>query len=328
MNVSTRYVSESRLRDGAGIVKAGRASRTAEHNALLRALEALRSSGSAPFDEPMVRAFLTWPLAQVADLARIGLLHRLVVAFIDKRWPGVRSSVVARTSWIDQTITDVLDQSMEQVVILGTGYDTRAYRLEALAGRTVFEVDHPDTQAQKRMALGRAGIEPVSDLRFVATDFNLGNLEIAIASAGYQRSLPTLFLWEGVTNYLNDTAVDATLRWCARASEGSHLIFTYIHRDVLTAPGNYAGARRVFSTLRRANETMTFGIDPAELPGYLAERQLTLVQDLGARTYRQHYYGDAASTIRGHEFYRIAHAATNPRQQPQLRPERHSGGVK
>lgn len=289
-------------------MQAGRASSTAEHNTLFRALETLRPAGQARFEDPLARAFLTWPLAPVADLARIGPIHRLVVGVIDRRWPGVRPSVVARTRWIDRCLDGVLDGKIEQVVILGAGYDSRPYRLERLKGRSIFEVDHPDTQAQKRTRLERAGITPRRDVRFVATDFTLGSLDGVMAAAGYRESLPTVFLWEGVTNYLTEEAVDGTLRWCAQAAVGSHVIFTYIHRDALTHPERYHAATRVFATVRRTGEAMTFGMLPEALPAYLAERGLRLEDDAGAATYRTRYYGEKADGIHGHEFYRIAHA--------------------
>jgi O-methyltransferase involved in polyketide biosynthesis len=102
--------------------------------------------------------------------------------------------------------------------------------------------------------------------------------------------------------------VDATLRWCGKAPAGSGLIVTYVDRAVLTDPGRHAGAHRLHATLRRAGEELTFGLDPAEAPAYLAERGLTLRWDVGASEYRRRYYGDAARSMRGHEFYRVTFA--------------------
>lgn len=96
------------------------------------------------------------------------------------------------------------------------------------------------------------------------------------------------------------------MRWCARAARGSRLLFTYVHRDVLTRPELFTGAKRVYASLARAGENLTWGIAPDALRAHLAERGLTLQSDLGASEYRLRYYGDAAHRIRGHEFYRVA----------------------
>jgi methyltransferase (TIGR00027 family) len=268
----------------------GRASKTAEHNALFRALEAGRPAGRRLFDDPYVHRFLS--LRFRAALA----LGGVAVGLIDRGWPGVRATVVARTRLIDELVLASVDD-VDQVVILGAGFDTRAYRLPALRVLPVVEVDHPDTQRRKRARLGPAP----DNVRFVPTDFRFETL-------GPGPTVRTLFLWEGVTNYLTESAVDATLRWCAGAPAGSHLVVTYIDRGVLTDPGQFFGATRVFSTLRRAGEEMTFGIGPAELSAYLSERGLELLSDEGAADFRRRYLGPGADEIRGHEFYRVAHA--------------------
>ena len=218
---------------------------------------------------------------------------------------------MARTRFIDDAITAGLREQIQQIVILGAGFDCRAYRLPGLRSVGVFEVDHPDTLASKRSVWTRLG--RVSHVRFVPTDFNQRDLPLAMASAGYREPARTFFLWEGVTNYLSEAAVDATLRWCARASPGSQVLFTYVHRDVLTKPGAFTGTEKLFASLEKFGEKWTFGIEPRELRTFLAARGLALETDLGASEYRERYYGEAARAMRGYEFYRIALARVGTR---------------
>jgi methyltransferase (TIGR00027 family) len=289
-------------------MRSGHASRTAEHNALFRALESSRPESRRLFEDPLARAFLTWPLALPARLGVVRGLRESVVWFIDHRWPGVRASVVARTRLIDDAITASVDEGMAQLVILGAGYDSRAYRLPSLRGITVFEVDHPDTQRAKQRALTGAHCVAPTNLRYVASDFNQHQLAPAMAASGYRETVSTVFLCEGVTNYLTDAAVDATLRWCSQGAGGSLLIFTYIHLDVLTNPERFVGTDRLFASLAKVGEKLTFGIDPSTLPEFLADRGLSLERDIGASEYRELYFGDQARKMRGHEFYRVAFA--------------------
>ena len=284
----------------------GHASRTAEYNALFRALESSRSERRRLFTDPFARAFLTWPLALAAWLAVIPGLQKLVPWLIDARWPGVRSSLVARTRLIDDMIATALREHTEQLVILGAGFDSRAYRLPGLRSIPVFEVDHPDTQTTKRQALARVLSVLPQHVRFVALDFNQHNLESVMPAAGYRESARTFFLWEGVTNYLTEAAVDTTLRWCARASFGSLLLFTYVHRDVLTRPSAFIGTEQLFASLDKIGEQLTFGLEPHQLPAFLTTRGLFLESDVGAAEYRERYFKDAARKMRGHEFYRVA----------------------
>ena len=287
-------------------MREGHASRTAEQNALFRALESALPESRRLFADPLARRFLTWPLSLVARLMVVPGVRKMVLWLIDNRWPGVRSSVVARTRLIDDAMATALGDPIDQLVILGAGFDSRAYRLPCLRGITVFEVDHPDTQTAKRKVLERTLSVPPKAVRFVAIDFNQQVLESVMAAAGYRESAPTFILWEGVTNYLTEAAVDTTLRWCARASSGSLLLFTYVHRDVLTRPGAFIGTKNLFASLESSGEKLTFGNEPSQLPGFLAERGLSLVSDVGAAEYRKRYFGDAARKMRGHEFYRVA----------------------
>jgi len=302
-------------------MRKGRASRTAEYMALFRALESSLPETRRLFADPFARTFLTWPLGLVARLARIPALGRLAASIIDRRVPGARSSAVARTRFIDDAIAARLRERTQQLVILGAGFDSRAYRLPGLRDLTVFEVDHPDTLARKRAALERAqGVLP-SHVRFVPTDLKHRELRSIMAAAGYRDSLCTFFLWEGVTNYLTESAVDATLRWCSRAAPGSRVLFTYVHADVLESPGAFIGTEKLFASLEKFDEQWTFGIEPRRLPGFLAERGLWLETDLGASEYRELYYREAARKMRGYEFYRIAVARVREDVPPPRRPE-------
>jgi methyltransferase (TIGR00027 family) len=299
--------------EGRGDMRQGRASRTAEQNALFRALESARPAKERLFDDSLARAFLSASYALVERVASVPGPRGLVAWIIDRRWPGVRTSVVARTRLIDEAIGGVVDARTEQLVILGAGFDTRAYRLAPLRRLAVFEVDHPDTQARKRAILERVIGALPPHVHFIGIDFTRESLDRVMPRTAFRPSAPSCILWEGVSNYLNEAAVDATLRWCAQAPVGTPVLFTYVHRDILTRPEAFVGSSRLFAALERAGERFTFGLDPAELPAYLAARGLALEQDIGAAEYRRRYYGDASRHMRGHEFYRVVVARVAPR---------------
>jgi methyltransferase (TIGR00027 family) len=114
-------------------MKEGRASRTAEYMALFRALEATRSAGRRVFEDRFAAAFLSPQLRLVVGLSRVPGVGALVRAYIDRRWPGARTSAVARTRFIDDAAKEALGSGIEQVIILGAGFDARAYRIAAMA---------------------------------------------------------------------------------------------------------------------------------------------------------------------------------------------------
>jgi methyltransferase (TIGR00027 family) len=231
---------------------------------------------------------------------------RFVPAFIDHRWPGARTSGVARTRFIDEVVATNLSAGADQVVILGAGFDARSYRIAAMAKAAVFEVDHPATSAAKRRLVEAALGAVPSHVHLVTIDFNTEPLPSTMSAAGFDPNRRTLFVWEGVTNYLVEDAVDATLRWCASTAVGSTVVFTYVDRHVLDAPEAFEGTAKLFATLSESGERWTFGIDPSHLSGFLVRCGLVLDEDVGAIDYRARYFGRAASGMRGYEFYRVA----------------------
>src|SRR5262249_32969982 len=150
-----------------------------------------------------------WPFAGLTPVLRLPGGTRALSTFIDRRWPGTRTSLVARTRLIDDTLAGLPDDTLGQLVILGAGFDTRPYRLARLNSVPVFEVDHPDTQAAKLAAMRRTMKHIPANVTFVPTDFQLDALAERMTDAGYQPSVPTVFLWEGTTNYLTEHSVDA-----------------------------------------------------------------------------------------------------------------------
>ncbi len=185
---------------------------------------------------------------------------------------------VARTRLIDQLVLRELDTA-RQVVILGAGFDTRAWRLDGMDRIRVFELDHPTTQAAKRRAL-RHSADSAARVSFVPVVFGADDPGRALAASGFTAGARTLVLWEGVTNYLDSAAVDTTFMLLAEVlGSGSLVLFTYVDAGMLDGSAAFAGAETTMRAVRRAGEPFTFGFDPALLPAYLAARGFELQSD-------------------------------------------------
>lgn len=271
-------------------MREGQPSRTAVQNALFRALEARRPTSGRVADDPLAVRFLTPEFRLVAAAARVPAARRLIEGFIDHRWPCVRGGVVARTRLIDDKIVAELPR-VRQAVLLGAGFDSRAYRLPPMRQLPVFEVDHPATQAAKRRVVRRGAGTQARQVRFVPVVFGTDDPAGKLADAGFEPGAPTLVLWEGVTNYLDPDAVDATFRFLAAAvGPGSPVLFTYVDRGIIDGTARFDGDETTLRAVRRVGEPFTFGLDPAQVPGYLADRGFALewdtaVSDAAARLY-------------------------------------------
>jgi methyltransferase (TIGR00027 family) len=266
-------------------------SRTATVVALWRARESSRSGAARLFEDPLAPAFLGRRFRWALHLSRLPLIGAAVPwSLIDGHWAGSRGTVVVRTRYIDDVLGEALRDGAGQVVVLGAGFDSRAYRIAGIERARVFEVDQPQTQAMKRdIVARRLGTLP-PHVTLVSLDLDTQTLDAVMDGAGYRRQARTFFICEGVTHYLTADAVDAIFRHVARsAAIGSRMVFTYIHRAILAESSAFAGAAETLSTVRRGGEPYTFGFDPAALPQYLAARGLALLEDVGASEYRARY---------------------------------------
>ncbi|MFZ0668611.1 MAG: SAM-dependent methyltransferase [Acidimicrobiales bacterium] len=262
-------------------MESGRPSRTAAQNALFRALDARHPLAERVADDRYAERFLPTEFRALARAGRVGLLRVALERYIDRRWPCVRGGVVARTRVIDDEVASSA-AGVEQVLILGAGFDSRAYRIGALDDLPVFEVDHPDTQRMKRLAL--AHVQAHRTVSMVPVVFGRDELDSRLEVAGFSAGLKTLVLWEGVTNYLDSKAVDTTMRLVVQfQAPGSPFLFTYVHKGVIDGSVEFDGARTTVKAVKNVGEPFTFGFDPGEVGEYLSQHGFTLRWDTTVR---------------------------------------------
>jgi methyltransferase (TIGR00027 family) len=199
------------------------------------------------------------------------------------RIPGLRSWILymqVRTRVIDDALRGFLERGGRQLVVLGAGYDCRALRMPELDGAIVFEVDHPATQGHKRHTLETAGADSPST--YVTWDFEerpMEDLPDGLAEAGHEAGEPTFTIWEGVTMYLSEPAIDASLRAIAEwSAPGSELAMTYFAKSRLAKPS--LATRAIQAVVSTVGEPWRWGWAPEELPHYLEERGLELADDI------------------------------------------------
>lgn len=251
--------------------------------ALVRAVESERPVEEAICHDILARPFVPpWMYRVFGFFIRIG--------YAEWRGPGVNGFLVARERYIDDVLQSFLDDGLEQLVILGAGYDSRAYRFD-VSETGVFEVDHPATQADKLAKLRTIFRKVPEHVRYVPIDFNTQTLEKRLFDCGYDRSQKTLFIWQGVSMYLSGEAVDATLDFVVNHSgKGSAVVFDYIYRSVLDGIQKHSevgGMRRYrFMT----GEGLTFGIPEGALEAFLKERGFGEVKDVNADDLKARYF--------------------------------------
>jgi methyltransferase (TIGR00027 family) len=287
-------------------MKAGKTSRTAQYMALFRALETKRDAKDRLFSDPYAIHFLEAKLRFAAYMSKYPIVRNYISARIQDKIPGAFSSGIARTKYIDDLLQSTIADGVKQVIILGAGFDTRALRLDFLETIPVIEIDHPNTSNYKTAAYKNRIGDLSGKIAYYQIDFNKQSLEELAEQHHFDFTKPTTVLWEGVTNYLTEDAVRNTFAFISKFAKNSYVIFTYVHKKILEDPCSFLGGEKLLNDLDKLEEKWTFGFQPEELPGYLSQFNMLLLEDMGATEYRQKYLPNRMES--GYEFYRVAMA--------------------
>jgi len=287
----------------------GKTSQTAQYIALCRALETQGQPAQRLFDDPYAFALLSPPYRLFARLAHLPIIGKLVYAVLDLGWPYSRSSGVVRTRAIDDLVCDAIRSGARQLVLLGAGFDSRGCRLKEAGKITVFEVDHPATQHEKKERLTTCMDRLPANIRYVAVDFERDNLEAKLTESGFDPAIPAIVVWEGVICYLTETAVQGTFAILARLlAPSSILIFTYTHKGALDGSKAFPGARRWRSLSSIGNEPFLYGLDPDTLAEMLKPYRFLLQSDASTAEIAQRYCPPLSRREPGNQAYRVATA--------------------
>lgn len=249
-----------------------------------------------------------------STLAKIRRLRRLAAWVSEQVSPGAYLFEIARGRYMDQVMIEAVDAGARDVVVLGAGYDSRAYRFaDRLPGVRFWEVDQPSMVAKKRAKLTRALGRVPKDVRYVEVDFELNDLMEAMQTAGLSGSSQTVWLWSGVSYYLSLEAANTVLALVRdTSSAGSSLVFDYAFRAFLDGDNDFYGASRARRYIRRQGEPWRFGIGPHEVRRFLDDRGLELVSSLSPDELVEHYLTDADGRPYGRPlgFVGLCHAHT------------------
>jgi methyltransferase (TIGR00027 family) len=219
----------------------------------------------------------------------------------------VYAFLVARDRYIDDVLQKALENNLEQLVILGAGYDTRAYRFDLQSQVKTFEVDYPATQQDKQAKLSEIFRKVPEHVTFVPIDFNKQSLKECLMESGYDPQRKTLFIWQGVTLYLTADAVDSTLDFVVKHSAvGSMIVFDYVYHAILDGTQKHAEVTHMHRYLQSMGEGITFGIPKGSVKTFLKDRGFNQVEDINAAGLKQIYFTGKNATQKVADAYGIA----------------------
>jgi methyltransferase (TIGR00027 family) len=226
--------------------------------------------------------------------------------------PGAYYYELARVKHIDGVLGEGLDSGLEQLVVLGAGFDTRAYRFaDRLRSTRVFELDHPVTAALKHARVRHVFGQLPEHVTYVSADLEHEDLHEVLSRAGYRSDAKTLFIWSGVSFYLTPEAVDSVLAFvAAHSAPGSSIVFDYHYQGFTDGTRDYYGAAEGRRRVEELGEPCIFGINEGALASLLQPHGLEAISDLGPADLERHYLIRADGSLDGRPFgfISIAHA--------------------
>lgn len=241
-----------------------RASWTAQICATQRAAETLRPPNQRLLDDPYSRPFVRDP-AMRSVLAH-PLAARASIRMLDGLVPGLQAFTVLRVRYVDDVYRAAINDSIDQIVLLGAGFDTMSLRWRGPAV-TIFEVDAPSTLTDKRTV--SENFPPSGNsaqVVWVPCDFEHDALGERLLNSGFDSNRPSAIAWIGVSVYLTHDALATTLADLTKlCAPGSQVIFDYIDADVVTGETRWRGARRVARSVAMRGEPYRTGFTPTDV---------------------------------------------------------------
>ena len=269
---------------------------SAETVAALRALAGTEAALVTPCRDLFARHFLSLKNRLLLNFAPKAMLRSV----IERAAPGSYCFTIARTRHFDEALLAGVRAGVKQVVILGAGYDSRAFRFkDQLAGVRVFELDHPGTQARKLKLLMDGNAEIPTNVTYVGIDFAKQSFRKLLPRYGFRNDVKTLFLWEGVSYYLPLQAVDDVLKFVAGCVPGSSVVFDYALQSFVDGDTGTYGGEQIARWLKKIGEPFLFGLHPTDAQRFLAKRGLRVVSHVGPSDLERMYLTTQSNRLLG-----------------------------
>ena len=284
---------------------------TAQGVAKQRLIETLAKSDKRVINDPYADRF-------VMGAGFIKLMgHRFSAWFGKKLAPGLHEHLIARTRFIDDLIEKAANSGAEQYVILGAGYDLRAHRLDLPSSLRIFEVDQAEVQARKRSKLPE-NITNAANVTYVTVDFTHQSLAEQLTAAGFDKSKPTIFTLEGVSQYITKEAVSSTIEELATLIQTTSATFFISYVDELLNKDpeacfgtGYPNAARRAETIKilsaKVGEPWISFYTAEEIASLLSRNGFSVTENVTVEDLNSLYFTPVSRTLRENQIFKLEH---------------------
>jgi len=257
------------------------------------------------YDDPFSEKILTGMYKFLINLMHIPKIFDIIMKSIEKNSPGAIGSQFCRYRYIDDQLkNNIAKKKIETVVNLGVGMDARAYFIPGVESIHYFELDHPSVIKKKIKIIKEVLGKLPDNVVYVPIDFEKQSLDNELKNAGYNLSSKTLFIWEGVTQYLSEEAVDSTLKYVSSAP-GSKIVFTYVLKSFIDGENIHNGIKAIYDKYVRKSKIFIYGLAPSDIGDFLSKYSLSIIEDIGSNEYKERYMKPAGLNLEVNEIERM-----------------------
>ena len=244
--------------------------------------------------------------------------HKLNVWLAKKLAPGFHEHIISRTRFIDDLIEKSATEGVDQYVILGAGYDSRAHRLELPSSLRIFEVDQPEVQDRKRSKLPKE-LPNSENVTYVTVDFANQSLTERLLNNGFDKTKSTVFTLEGVTQYINKQAFNSTMNEMAILSQNasSIFVFSFVNEKLNQNPEDCFGSGYL-NPEKKANLIKNLSAKAAgepwisfynieEIEDLLSQNGYSIKENVTLEDLNSLYFSPVGRTLSENEIFKLEH---------------------
>ncbi|PKK83641.1 MAG: hypothetical protein CVT49_07750 [candidate division Zixibacteria bacterium HGW-Zixibacteria-1] len=207
--------------------------------------------------------------------------------------PSIRKAIVLRARYMDDYSKQCMNDGFEQVVLLGAGYDSRYLRVREFRNIRVFELDLESTQLIKKTLTRRLLGRLPANVTYVTMDFSKDSITEKLVKAGFAFDKRALFIWEGVTLFLNQEIVSETLGRLAELGPNNRIVFDFVPPELVDDETDYKGNRLLLELCASIKEPLTFGCTPQKMSETLRITGFSGINIISMREANKIYGGTA-----------------------------------
>jgi len=243
--------------------------------------------------------------------------HKLNAWLSEKLAPGFHEHLIARTKFIDELIEKSAINGIEQYVILGAGYDSRAHRLELPSSLKIFEVDQPEVSDNKLAKLPKE-LPNSENVTYVNIDFSYQSLTEQLIGAGFDQEKSTIFTLEGVSQYITKEAVSSTIKELASLTRDTNSIFFMSYVDELLDKNpeacfgeGYPNPAKKASLIKglsaKVGEPWMSFYSCAEIEDLLSQNGYSIQENVTLEDLNSLYFSPVGRTLNENQIFKLEH---------------------